>query len=106
MVVWVVNSRLYSRRAPKSYAVRPFLSSPRTSAHSAPLRYPFLSSSFATRHSFTPLAPSSEGSFEGVTRHCFAYFCPFVSSLLSSNSKLPILEALCFDIHTNCRGWV
>ena len=34
-------------------------------------------------------------------------FCPFrpsLSPLFSCNSKLPILQPLCFDNHANCRG--
>ncbi len=41
-----------------------------------------------------------------ATRHCFCPFCPLVSLLFPINSKLPLLQLLCFDNHANCRGWV
>src|ERR1700752_270859 len=36
----------------------------------------------------------------------FCPFCPLVSLLFPINSKLPLLQLLCFDNHANCRGWV
>jgi hypothetical protein len=34
----------------------------------------------------------------------FCPFCPSLSSLFSCDSKLPLLQLLCFDNDANCRG--
>ena len=49
---------------------------------------------------FSVLSDSSFSAF------CFLLcpFCPLLSSFFSCNSKLPLLQLLCFDNDANCRG--